>query len=357
MTFPDRILPASGGLGCLELERQWLSGIASSHCDVHRDMLAGMSVVDIFAFCGCEGTYPSNNCSLCESSSAMVLEDPVAKGQRKSTCGEITVAARYVVDPNYCQHIQLFAGDCCDVVDEVLDLPQIPCSFCDDDDIPMIKPDQGIPSKKEFTCTEAREVASFFLAESDKCKGEFASWAQGCCKPADRCSLCADPSSTILYPDRQLPFSQEGLTCIDVEFGLGYLKKDECKSFHNSTSSIDVSAWCGCEDAIARVPSCSLCGDFDVVEDYQIPDAPIGITCQTLSEWAPYIKDSATCETRISLLRSECCSITRPEYASVVSSTSEPIVGLDTVSSGETCFNTIWLASLSVVFALAQVSW
>lgn len=355
--FPDRIVPASGGLSCVKLQQSTLSGIALSHCDVHRDMLAGMSVVDIFAFCGCEGSSPPNDCSLCDSNATMASESRASSGYIPSTCGELTVAARYVVDPNYCQHIQLFAGDCCEVVDEAPDLPQIPCSFCNSDDIPLIKPDQGIPNNAGFTCSEARDIAGFFLAESDKCKEEFASWARGCCKPYDRCSICSDPSSAMLYPDRQLPFSRENMTCFDVEFSLGHFQKRKCDSFHDATASVDLAAWCGCEDAVPGEPSCSLCGDSDVIGDFQIPHAPPGVTCQSLAEWAPYIKDDAFCETKISLLQSPCCGLAETEQESLLSPPSVRSVGPDSSSSAFGYYPTLLLAFVALVCLRAQNGW
>lgn len=126
----------------------------------------------------------------------------------------------------------------------------------------------------------------------------------------------------MLYPDRQLPFTQQGMKCIDVEFGIGYLNAEQCSSFHDATAGIDLAAWCGCEDAVVGFPpsSCSLCGDDDdaedlqqvVRDDVQVPDAPIGVTCQSLAEWAPYIQQDSFCEARITLLRGECCALAPP---------------------------------------------
>lgn len=335
MQFPDRIVPAFGGASCLRLQR-FLSGIGTQDCEVYRESIEERSIVDIMAFCGCLAATPSNYCSPCEESSVEIISSTRDVGSPISlNCSELTVAASHVADESFCQSLQIFSGECCEVVDEISNLPQTPCSLCGDDRIPLIDPDVAeVPGKRGFSCSEARDIADFFLADTETCRGFTAGLAPGCCKYDDRCSLCSDPTSTLLYPDRQLPFTMEGMKCIDVEFGLGYLDSSQCSSFRDAISGIDLASWCGCEDAVFANPWCSLCGDdLEVVQNIQIPDAPIGVTCQSLAEWAPYIKTNGFCETRITMLRGECCRATPPSRSPSDSPTMMPTSAPNAVSS------------------------
>jgi hypothetical protein len=310
MEFPDRVVPAFGGATCLQLQ-QFLSGVGTPECEMYRESITDRSIIDILVFCGCEDALPSNYCSPCQSSGVDVssTRDAITNPTIQWNCSELTVAANHVADPTFCQHLELFSAGCCEVVDEVFDLPQVPCSLCGDASIPLIDPDiADMPGKRGFSCREARDIANFFLKETDTCDGFMTSMAPGCCKYQDRCSLCSDPTSKMLYPEKQLPFTHEGLNCIDVEFGLGYLDSAQCSSFHQATAGVDLASWCGCEDAIFVDPWCSLCGDdLQIVRNSQIPDAPIGITCNSLAEWAPYVQQYRFCQARITVLRGECC--------------------------------------------------
>ena len=350
MIFPDRKVPTFGGLSCLEIQEQYLSGIAVNHCDQHRKMLADKSLVDIFAFCGCNVTATSPACTICDASAAVSIRD---RSVKNPLCNDMTGAARYIVNQDLCQKIQTFTGDCCDLEDQVA-LP--PCSLCGTDDVSNIAMDQLIPGTP-FACADARDFVSFFLADSDICKTEFAPWAQVCCRPTDRCSLCSDPSSAILHPEHEVPFSRDVVTCAEVEFGLGTLQSDKCDSFHNVTASVDLAAWCGCEDAEEITPTCSLCGNSDVIKDFKILGAPSGVTCQSLSDWAPYVRDNAFCETRILPHRLDCCDAPHHDNLEGASPTSSPSSKMNNKSSaGIPCYST-WLVCSTIISMLVLRTW
>lgn len=351
MIFPDRKVPTFGGLSCLEIQEQYLSGIAVSHCDQHHKMLAKMSLVDIFSFCGCNVTAIPPACSLCDASPSVSIRD---RNTKNPLCKDLTGVVLYIVDPDYCQQVQTFTGDCCDLEDQVA-LP--PCSLCGTDDVSMIAMDQLIPGISGFTCADARDFVSFFLADSEICKTEFASWAQGCCQPPDRCSLCSDPSSAILNPDNEVPFSREKLTCVEVEFGLGNLQSDKCNSFHEATASVDLAAWCGCEGADEITPTCSLCENLEVVTDFQIPDAPSGVTCQSLADWAPYVRDGAFCETRISPHRVDCCGGPRHDNLEGASPTRSPSSKTNNRSSAGNPDHSIGFVCSAILSMFVLRSW
>jgi hypothetical protein len=232
-----------------------------------------------------------------------------------------------------------------------------PCTLCGTDDVSNIAMDQLIPESGGLTCADARDFVSFFLADSEMCKTEFASWAQGCCLPADRCSLCSDPSSAILHPDRELPFSRDVLTCGEVEFGLGSVETDKCDSFHEATASVDLAAWCGCEGTEEIVPTCSLCEELDVVTDVQITGAPLGVTCKSLADWAPYVKDKAFCETRIAPHRADCCGASRRDNLEGVSPTSSPSNKMKNESGARKYGHSMWLLCSTIFSMLVLRSW
>ena len=323
MLFPNRTVPTfDGATPCWRFAMDTFSGVPTWQCSEYRKYLSDNSSVDVFAFCGCHDVVSSNDyCVLCNESSMALTRRDGNNAELSADCSDFMLAANYVVDPMYCQGIQSLAGGlCCNALyTEVIGLSQNEesCSFCESPDTPLMDPDTGIPSKKGFTCAEVRGLASFFHSNSSVCQDELASLAQGCCKSEGRCSLCANPASTILFPDKMLPFSHgERSRCIDVEFHLGYIDSDQCASFHQATSFVDLAAWCGCEVAamVDTAPSsCSLCGDLDVRQDIAIPDMPHGISCQTFADWAPYVNDATFCETHISLLRSMCCEQTVPD--------------------------------------------
>jgi hypothetical protein len=308
MKFPDRVAPLSKGLTCAQLFDSQ-SSLPPVECEMHRHFIS--TVVDVLAFCGCTNGTARSTCSICGtlSSGTLRTQDSIELASSDSCAPDFSQATAFVLHPKVCADLKIMAGGdhCCPTAPDVTDAPT-PCTMCGDENYALIDPQYHLPSMNGYTCGDVRDLASFFARESRVC-ADIVSVAPGCCKMEDRCSMCTNPASSIRFPSRPIPFKQTpSLTCIEVEYELGYLNTDQCNDFHWATSAVNLGAWCGCEEEPGWNGTCSLCGpESKIHEDYQIPSAPIGVTCKTLETWAPYIQDQEFCDSHVTDLRGECC--------------------------------------------------
>lgn len=315
MRFPDRIVPASGGQSCIEIFKS-KSALSPAECELHRHFTSG--VVDVLAFCGCTNGTTRSVCSHCGAwnPDTIMSRDRTIEGPALECSPEFSEAVSLLLNPKLCKDLQAFAGNrsCCvgtTAGDSGSSTQSTFCSMCGNESVALINDEYPLRTKEGFTCRNARDMAPFFTEESNICQDQIQAVAPGCCTDENRCSLCSKPSSKIRFPNRKFPFApRTSLSCIDVEFELGFLNEKLCDKFLDAVSSVDVGTWCGCEDEEpSRNVTCSLCGpDLELVEEsLQIENAPAGITCLIIEIWAPFVQDQTFCDSHVTLLRDQCC--------------------------------------------------
>ena len=230
---PDLQVPSFGGATCASLDFN-LSSLPLDGC--HAIQAEVSTVLDVAAWCGCQGVQPPDFCPFCQNASKpMPNPEYIIPASGGLTCRDASNLARFIVDPTICfQEIGLVARGCCRKDDR--------CTVCPSGGF-MGNPNRPfVFGAGDTNCSEL-DFEMGFLSNKD-CAAfhkhvpiNIASWC-GCdgVRAPGLCQLC--PEGYVVTNGDKVASNSHGLTCGVLADMAGYVVDPNfCKSIVASAAN------------------------------------------------------------------------------------------------------------------------
>jgi hypothetical protein len=286
----DRILPYLTRNGQTTTCAQQTSNAFSAPAELCNEVVVAPVAVNAQGFCGCQGTFPSNLCTLCPGGAAATNPDLVVPQSGGLSCTQMEDYLSYITDEASCQLIADSSAVCCRPVescpvcegalynqDKFYDPYGLPCA-----DIGYA-PEFGSP----MTCDDIQTRFPYFCE----------------CEGADpQCTLCQLGE---LPPEMDKDIPLLGTTCKEVNDYASIRLTSECAE-EKASWSFDASAYCGCT-GFEPPDQCDFCPSGQIVRDTaKVPELAGTSACSELEDFTKYVTDASLCST-LQKFGLECC--------------------------------------------------
>lgn len=244
-------------------------------------------------YCGCQGTFPSDLCTLCPAGMAVTNPALVVPETGGMTCLQMEEYLRYVTDENDCQTISTSAQVCCEALEA--------CPVCPDGPNVEYSPDKLYPPY-DMTCENIGLAGQYgFPMTCDDVKMRFPYYCD-CPGAVPACTLCQLGE---LPPETDKPVPLLGTTCEEVNDYASIRLASECAA-EKANQPFAASAFCGCTGFEAP-KVCSFCPEDEIVRDTAfVPAGAGGATCGEMADFADYVLTANLCSS-VQSFASECC--------------------------------------------------
>lgn len=243
-------------------------------------------------YCGCQGTFPSNFCSLCPAGTEVVNPDAVLPETGGMTCLEMEEYLRYITDQTSCQTIADSSQICCRPIES--------CPVCATDDVGYNK---GKPyDPYGLTCEDVGLAEHYgFPMTCQDVQTRFPFYCE-CPNANPTCTLCQLGE---LPPETNKVIPLMDTTCQEINDYTTLRLTSECTA-EKAKYPFDASAYCGCTGFEAP-KACTFCPAGERVRDTSlVPEGADGASCGELMEFADYVRTSDLCSA-IHAFSSVCC--------------------------------------------------
>lgn len=259
-------------------------------CD---DITVAPVAVNGQAYCGCQGTFPSNLCTLCPGDGVVVYPDLVLPGTQGMTCSEMEDYLPYITDKNSCDAIAASSQACCTRVD--------PCPVCEGGSLVNYEKDKDY-DPFGLTCEFVGNAEDFGLSMTcDDVQTRFPYFCR-CPNVNPRCTLCQLGE---LPPDMDKKIPLLGTTCEETNDYASIRLTSECAA-EMAGLSFDASAYCGCT-GFEPPKQCNFCPEGQSVGNPDMmPAAGDGATCAELEDFANFVRSANLCSS-VQASAEECC--------------------------------------------------
>jgi hypothetical protein len=272
------------------------SGQASLAFSATADQCDGFTVAPVAVngqgYCGCQGTFPSNLCSLCPAGTDVENPDVVLPGSGGMTCLEMEEYVRYITDEAACHAIADSAQQvCCE--------PMESCPVCGD----MATYNKEKPyDPYGLNCENIGMAPHFgFPMTCDDVQARFPYYCE-CPEAVPACTLCQLGE---LPPETSKEIPLFGTTCQEVNDYTSLRLATECGT-EKSSFPFDASAYCGCTGFEAP-KACTFCPDGEIVRNANlVPGGAGGASCGELMDFADYVRTPDLCSS-VQAFSSDCC--------------------------------------------------
>jgi len=246
------------------------------------------------AYCGCEGTFPSNLCSLCPDGGTVVNPDLVVPGTNGMTCSEIAEYLPFITNSDSCVEIARLAEvSCCNAFEA--------CPVCEGGANVNYNEDK-VYEPYGLTCEFVGSAAEFGFPMSCQDAQTRLPYFCECPGAIPRCTLCQLGE---LPPDmdKQIPLIKK--TCKETNDYISIRLTSECAA-EKASLSFDASAFCGCTGFDAP-KQCNFCPEGQqVTNPTLVPVLGDGATCAELEEFADYVRSASLCSS-VQTSALQCC--------------------------------------------------
>jgi hypothetical protein len=286
----DRILPYLTRNSQTTTCAQQSSKAFSAPAELCDDIVVAPVAVNAQGFCGCQGTFPSNLCTLCPAGTQVTNPDLVVPQSGGLSCSEMEDYLKYITDAASCQLIADSAAVCCRPVESC---PVCEGSLYNEEKIydPYVLPCRDLGYAPEFgspmTCEDIQTRFPYFC----ECEGA-----------SPQCTLCQLGE---LPPETDKAIPLLGTTCKEVNDYASIRLTTECAA-EKASWSFDASAYCGCT-GFEPPDKCAFCPEGQIVRDAtKVPELAGTSPCSELEDFAKYVIASNLCS-NLQQFGLDCC--------------------------------------------------
>ena len=229
-------------------------------------------------YCGCQGTFPSNLCTMCPDGAAIVNPDFVVPNTQGMTCSEVEEYLQYITDEDSCNAIAASAQVCCKEI--------VPCPVCSGN-----FNEDKLYEPYSLTCSyigNAQDFGHPMTCEDVQLRFPYFCECPGALPTCTLCQLGELPPET----DKEIPLL--GTTCKSVNDYASLRTVEDCAE-EIAFLSFDASAYCGCT-GFEPPALCEFCPESQLVTNPDLaPEGASGATCGDLEDFADFVTTANLC--------------------------------------------------------------
>lgn len=292
--YADRVVPylstSTSQVTCSEQASAAFSA-TTEQCDTYT---VAPVAVNGQGFCGCQGTFPSNLCTLCPAGAEVVNPDIVLPDTGGMTCLEMEEYLRYITDETSCQTISDRSQICCEQIES--------CPVCPGGENVDYKEEKPY-DPYGLTCETIGLAEHYgYPMTCEDVQTRFPYYCE-CPGAIPRCTLCQLGE---IPPETNKEIPLMGTTCQEVNDYTSLRLTTECAA-EKASFSFDASAYCGCTGFEAP-KACTFCPEGSMVGDIGLaPEGADGASCGELADFADYVRTADLCSS-VQAFSSECCT-------------------------------------------------